>query len=765
MLRCVRTTAVAVLTCGLAMGTAAAATPTTIVTIPGQLVVPAPPQAHRTNGLVASANGIAYAHWVDQAVEETAFVRSAGSTAHQTAGLSQTVSLVGDQLVGWAYRAPGTLPELTGVSLSTGVRQDLGVAESADAYDVTDDTVDSLPRGTGTGWIDARIGVAGTTDALVLTSTIGAPTREFPLPVAGVRAINQVTADSGGLAATILYGSDGQVGNGAAGYAGGGSYYLDFATGTWTLIGSSRTDIALSPGFIAYASGGTLFRFPRSAPGSAPESRSIPVTTRAIAITDTASAWIDSPSRYSYSTAPDTLTTAPEPSAVTGVTVAAAAPEYDGFSVAAVGGNDFATVTAGPGGFGVYRVTAGSAVLGDLMDLETGSAGPISESTGQQSSIAVDGSSATIAALTLKGGAIRLGRTRVVRSPAGAVINQVVTDGPRTAVVSTVAGQGGIGGKATLTITGATLKPWRIPVDGPFIALTMSGHRLLAFDEVRDDTAAFHGRTRLLDLNHYGSHWMTVPDISAISDHWLAYERNDGSVWLRDLAKPRLADRQVAPAGPPSDPRGDHGRINLSGDWITWPEWGLNDSRRISGAYQLSSHKLLTLPFSDPVQSNGLVAYADAGHGLHLYSLASGADQTVAGASVVNGLSLSDTAMSYVDLAGQAVVVPIASLVTAPPRAVPVLAPVTKAPFVATFETTRPLVSWTLQVRSAKGKVVVTSNGSAPTGWVRVAWGGRDSHGHRLATGAYRWTLTGKGPGGALTTSAGKGLVTGVVHL
>jgi len=185
----------------------------------------------------------------------------------------------------------------------------------------------------------------------------------------------------------------------------------------------------------------------------------------------------------------------------------------------------------------------------------------------------------------------------------------------------------------------------------------------------------------------------------------------------------------------------------------------------VSGAYQLSSHRLLTLPFSDPVQSNGLVAYVDAGRGLHLYTLATGSNVTVAGASFAGGLTLSDAALSYLDSSGQAVVIPIASLVTAPPQAVPVSAPATKAPFVATFESTRPLSSWTLQVRSAKGTLVFASKGSAPTGWIRVAWGGRDLRGKRLPTGWYRWTVTGKGNGKSLTSSSGKGPVTGLIHL
>src|SRR2546423_9647163 len=96
MRRTVSTVVVAMLTFGLGAGTAAAA-PTPF---PGQLVVPAPQQTGHAIGLVASAEGIAYAKWSSS--PGTVVGRVNGSASHHALGLAQTVSLVGDQVVGWA---------------------------------------------------------------------------------------------------------------------------------------------------------------------------------------------------------------------------------------------------------------------------------------------------------------------------------------------------------------------------------------------------------------------------------------------------------------------------------------------------------------------------------------------------------------------------------------------------------------------------------------------------------------------------------------
>jgi hypothetical protein len=353
----------------------------------------------------------------------------------------------------------------------------------------------------------------------------------------------------------------------------------------------------------------------------------------------------------------------------------------------------------------------------------------------------------------------------VLVAPAGGTIRLVATDGARTAVVSTV------GSQSTLTLTGVTTKPWRVPVPLSTYAVTFSGHRLLVADEQSSGAAAFKARSRVLDLSRPTVHWTTEPDLSAISGSLLAYQLNDGSIWLRNLDLPRTHDKRLLPPAPGNDRRVDHGQINISGDWVTWTNWGVGGSTQ-SGAYRLSTGKVLARPNPRSVLAEGMAAYADDNLAVHLVDLARGTDTPVPGAFSQGGLSLSDDVLSYVDVDNDTVLVPVGSLVAAAPRAVQVsgdtvrVAPVTtKKPLLATYEVSRPLTTWTFAVRSSKGTVVFRTKGSAPTGWLRVAWNGRGSKGRHLPAGRYTWTVTGSGPGGALTGPSGKGKLHGVVRL
>jgi hypothetical protein len=736
-----------------------------VTVLTGAVVVPAvkvttPQPGDAVLGLVGGPSGIAFARGL-VAYALTVVERPTASPA-VGAGLAQTVSIVGDQLLGWSYGYPA---HLVAISLSTGVRQDL--APTTTDLQVFDNDYRSLPKGTGTGWVDARSLADGTFDALVVHSAVGAADQVFPMPVAQVRLIGSATADGAGVAVRLSSGSNGVVVDGTPAYAATTTYYLSFSTGTWSALPEGVSIVAMSPGYLAWVGSNVIARVPRSDVTASPELRSAPADTAGLAITDTATAWLERPGYPYWNGLPSTLFSAPEPATTPAVAVPQTPDSGSETQVVALGGTDFASgFRQGPAGAGVYRVTAGSASLGEELAGAGGTAVPISESVGQQSSIAPDGRSASVQRVVVRNGSLTLGQPRVILAPAGATISLLATDGPRVAMVSWA------GTKATLTVTGVGPKPLTSPVPLTTYALQLSGHRLLVSDEQREDDAAFKGHSRVLELSVGHPHWTTVPDISAISGSTLAYEVNDGSIWLRDLDRPKAHDRQLTPARTGDDRRGDHGQVHISGDWVTWTDWGVF-AATTSGAYRLSTRTALVRPNVRSVLADGLAVYIDDNYAVHLVDLSSGADSTLAGASSQGGLSVSDQVLSYVDLENNTVLVPLGSLVRSAARALPVSGdtgvrtiPVTaKRAFAATYAITRPLTSWTFTVRSSKGVVVFRTNGSAPTGWLRVAWNGRGAKGKRLPAGHYSWAVTGSGQGGALTGSSGRGMLHGVVRI
>lgn len=723
------------------------------------------------DGLVGSAAGIAYGRVVDGFPRYATTARPTGALAPVAVGLSKAVSLVGDQLVGWtpgdAWQ-PGDPWQLVSVDLATGGRQALG--PTSRLIDPDSELTEALPRGTGNGWLEARIGAAGLSDALVLHPTSGAGPVTLPFPDPGTRDVLHAAADATGAAVSVAYGSNGVPVDGTTGYAGFASYYVDFATGTWTRLPDDATALALSPHDVAWLSGTSLGRLPRSAPGSTPELRTVPPTTTRIAITDGATAWagVDGGDVYARGewAAGGTVSTALEPAGTPGVTLQGHV--VNAAELAAVDGNDFAVaLDGGTLAGGIYRLSAGSPTAAAELDSFPHTPATSSEGPGQHVTLAGDGSSATLAQVAVTHGALALTSTRHIVAPAGGSINAVAVGSGRTAVMTTT------GTRSEVTVSGGGARTVRLSVPASTHDLQLSG-RWLELTDWQRKNGSWRAHARLLDLSRPGVHWIAVPGPSALSGHRLAYLKPDGSVWLRDLATPARADKRITGPGTPPDVNGGEMQVTYSGDWVSWWEYDYSHPAPFQGAYQVSTGRHVAVD-RIAAQSDGLAAYTDNTdkHLVHLLDLATGRDVEVPGSAYAGGLSLSRDVLSYVDLGGDTVLVSVSGLSHVHPRALPIsgdpaartVKVSAKVPLVATFGTTRPLTSWTFEVRSSKGVLVFRSHGTAPTGWLRVAWSARDGKGRRVPAGTYRWTLSGKGSDGMLLAPDGTAAPTGLLHV
>ncbi|MDX6245150.1 MAG: hypothetical protein QOE76_2873 [Frankiales bacterium] len=745
----VRSTAARVLATTMLLPFLVAAPGTATAGPPGELVIPstfgAPEaQAYITAPLklMASGEGIAYEHGLDFSAHDGVLLRPTGSVAVAPVQLQALVSVVGDQLLGYSYDLPS---RLTSVSIHTGERQTLEEYAGNPSQPEADPPRPTL-TGTGTGWLDATIGGASTPDTLTLRALSGAPARTYPLPQAGLHARRPVADDRGLL--TSLASSSGSSSLG----------YLDFASGTWTMLPmGDRAVFAMSSRDLGWVSHGVLNRVHRTAPADAPETRTVSTSTIGLAITDTASAWVVA----SDAGAQGQLVTAAEPA--TTPETAVVAPLSVGLNTVVAMGNDgfAASFGGGTAADGVYPVAAGATQPAGL--LQPTAYGPVQElqlSPGQQVFRADQNYAQR---LSLLNGQVAAGPA-LAAGPA----ERVATNGGWT-VLKTWSGA-----QVLLTVTGLWGKPLVIPVPTATYAVVLSGSHLLVTDSV-DITGQgpTQAHSTLYDLSRPGINATAVPGTSALSGHWLAYTLHDGSVWLRDLALPRTPDRQLRGPGPaPADVR-DYTSLLISGDWVVWDAQPVAGVTSYAAAFRISTGLTtrLNLPGTAQALTDGLLAYVDGTTGLHLLSLATGADQLVGHTSAP--IALSGEFLAYIGEDNAEHLVPVAALDPTGPRAVlsggdpsPRTKPVTSVhPLVESFATSRPLTSWAFTIRNSKGKVVFRTKGTAPTGWVSVRWNGRASKGKRLPAGGYRWTLTGAGPGGALVGQDGRGRVSGLVGI